>query len=433
MRKKILSLSLSFLLAISSFSSGVPVNAYYKDDTQITATNDNNKEKNSDTHNHEETSSMELTADENGNITIDGATIDTDDIATKTDAKEKEESTEEQKSEPEIEIENDYTEILDSKEYAEAKEEVEKTILVCATDDFDPSDSGAKNVDIAGNIYILTYSSEELANAAYERYNDDETVIYCEKDDVIAAQTREDEETDENTIVSEDDTTSLSDIENSDGFVEEDGYKIKQLNDTMSIIQTEENGTFIGFYDKHFELSPEDQAELNYRTLYANSKIYDRILPNITESDKKATIVVIDTGANGDYEKAYNAYDGSNDVTDTNGHGTLMIDIIKGQLEGYEDNYEIVPIKVADENGIGSVSTLIKALEYASTLNPEIINMSFVSSDTTCEGILQEYIAKFSLNGTVCVSAAGNFNVDKKEVIIMDYKYFGTELYFIDI
>lgn len=28
---------------------------------------------------------------------------------------------------------------------------------------------------------------------------------------------------------------------------------------------------------------------------------------------------------------------------------------------------------------------------------------------------------------------AGNFNVDKKEVIIMDYKYFGTELYFIDI
>lgn len=28
---------------------------------------------------------------------------------------------------------------------------------------------------------------------------------------------------------------------------------------------------------------------------------------------------------------------------------------------------------------------------------------------------------------------AGNFNVDKEEVIIMDYKYFGTELYFIDI
>ena len=94
MRKKILSLSLSFLLAISSFSSGVPVNAYYKDDTQITATNDNNKEENSDTHNHEETSSMELTADENGNITIDGETIDTDDIATKTDTKKKEESTE---------------------------------------------------------------------------------------------------------------------------------------------------------------------------------------------------------------------------------------------------------------------------------------------------------------------------------------------------
>ena len=28
---------------------------------------------------------------------------------------------------------------------------------------------------------------------------------------------------------------------------------------------------------------------------------------------------------------------------------------------------------------------------------------------------------------------AGNFNVDKEEVIVMDYKYFGTELHFIDI
>lgn len=28
---------------------------------------------------------------------------------------------------------------------------------------------------------------------------------------------------------------------------------------------------------------------------------------------------------------------------------------------------------------------------------------------------------------------AGNFGVDKEEVIIVDYKYFGTELYFIDI
>lgn len=27
---------------------------------------------------------------------------------------------------------------------------------------------------------------------------------------------------------------------------------------------------------------------------------------------------------------------------------------------------------------------------------------------------------------------ASNFNVDKDEVIIMDYKYFGTELHFID-
>ena len=28
---------------------------------------------------------------------------------------------------------------------------------------------------------------------------------------------------------------------------------------------------------------------------------------------------------------------------------------------------------------------------------------------------------------------ASNFNVNKEEVIIMDYKYFGTELHFIDI
>jgi len=60
-------------------------------------------------------------------------------------------------------------------------------------------------------------------------------------------------------------------------------------------------------------------------------------------------------------------------------------------------------------------------IDQLKLIRDEIIGLDNDHSDI--DGYIED--AKFII--------AGNFDVNKEEVIIMDYKYFGTDLYFIDI
>ena len=221
-----------------------------------------------------------------------------------------------------------------------------KTLIVCSNK-FDEKDTNAINIEKSNNIYTLTYEKTSDAEKEYKKYSKDKNVIFCEYDSVLetASTKNEKESTDE----------------------------------------------------KNDEVSKETKE-----------KVYDTLL-NDTEikiDHSKANIVVIDSGATGKYEHSYNVFDGSSDVTDKVGHGTKMIEYIENELEGY--NYEIIPIKIANSNGLTSVSALIKALDYATTLNPTVVNMSLTSTNTNASTILEEYITKLGNIGAVSIISAGN-------------------------
>ncbi len=114
-------------------------------------------------------------------------------------------------------------------------------------------------------------------------------------------------------------------------------------------------------------------------------------------------VALLDTGVSGNYENSYNAFDGSSDVRDTNGHGTYMEELILAN-----SNATLIPIKVIGENGVGTVSEVLKGLAYATEKNVNIINMSFVTTYGASSQILASYIQELSQTGIYIVASAGN-------------------------
>lgn len=139
---------------------------------------------------------------------------------------------------------------------------------------------------------------------------------------------------------------------------------------------------------------------------------------DINQGSASVKIAVFDTGVNYNHEDLAGRIDGGydfvnndSDPIDDNGHGTLLAGIIgaaagnsKG-IVGVDWNARIVPVKILDANGIGTMSELIEGITYAISQNVKVINMSLVGnySDTLDESIRSAYE-----RGIVLVSAAGN-------------------------
>jgi len=243
----------------------------------------------------------------------------------------------------------------------EMDELARKTLIVFAKN-FDTSDTGAINVKQSNNIYTLTYDKTKDAEKAYKRYSKDKNVIYCELDATI-------------------ETTDTEEILDT-------GDSYNEVMDNVNI-----NGNSELIVESHLNTS-------------TTAKVYENIDMKEVDTEAKTKVVVIDSGATGTYKNTYNAVNGSKDVTDVNGHGTKMISIIEKELEGC--NYEIIPIKVTNDNGLGTISSLVNALDYASTLEPTVVNMSLAAYDKGNNALVSEYITKMTHQGTIVVASAGN-------------------------
>jgi len=238
----------------------------------------------------------------------------------------------------------------------EEMEELARKTLIVFAKDFDASDTSAINVKESGNIYTLTFNTSKEAETAYKLYSKDKDVIYCELDAVI-------------------ETTDY-----------------EETNELLS-----QNGNSELAIEGHLNTSE-------------TSKVYKNIDMEEVDAEAKTKIVVIDSGATGTYKKAYNAMDGTKDVVDNHGHGTKMISIIEEHLDGCK--YEIIPVKVTNDNGFGTISSLVSALDYASTLEPTIINMSLGSYSGGNSALISEYVTKISHQGTMVIVSAGNDSSD---------------------
>lgn len=130
-------------------------------------------------------------------------------------------------------------------------------------------------------------------------------------------------------------------------------------------------------------------------------------------------VYVVDTGVLGTHTEftnriraGYSSLTDNADTTDCNGHGTHVAGTVAGATHGVAPNATLVPVKVLDCNGSGTVSGVILGIDWAindHTTTPAVMNLSLGApkSDSLNAAIDRAY-----LDGITVVAAAGNSNVD---------------------
>ena len=147
-----------------------------------------------------------------------------------------------------------------------------------------------------------------------------------------------------------------------------------------------------------------------------------------------ANIAVIDTGLDPLYDpylydtsslqdcfettSGWNFFEHSPDITDGHGHGSAVTSIIASRLDANNIDFRILPLKVFDENGIGSYWNVVCAFAYIKEIQNRggkihIINASFGGklAGVKEQSVLTEIIADIS-NKSVVISSAGNDGLD---------------------
>ena len=107
----------------------------------------------------------------------------------------------------------------------------------------------------------------------------------------------------------------------------------------------------------------------------------------------------------------WNFADKNNNTLDNNGHGTH----VSGTIAGENNNYgvtgiaydaKIMPVKVLNESGSGSYSSISKGIRYAVDNGANVINLSL--GGTSSNRTLESAIDYASSKGVIVVMAAGN-------------------------
>lgn len=130
------------------------------------------------------------------------------------------------------------------------------------------------------------------------------------------------------------------------------------------------------------------------------------------------TAFVIDTGIRADHidfvgrvGPGYSAIADGNGTNDCNGHGTHVSGTIGGVTWGIAKGVQLVPVRVLDCAGSGSLSGVVAGLDWVagSSLRPAVANLSLGSSKSST---VNAAVAGAFNKGVTMVVAAGNNNAD---------------------
>lgn len=89
-------------------------------------------------------------------------------------------------------------------------------------------------------------------------------------------------------------------------------------------------------------------------------------------------------------------------------HGQQMLDAIKSQDKGAQ----VLSIRAMNDEGLGTISSLVAAMEYAIEQKVDSINLSVYAKMTLSTSVLEQEIVKATDNGILVVGAAGNDGAD---------------------
>ena len=145
------------------------------------------------------------------------------------------------------------------------------------------------------------------------------------------------------------------------------------------------------------------------------------LAPNLWTNDGEIPGNGRDDDGNGfeDDVHGYNFWNGNPDVTDRNNHGSHLAGIIGGVgdngigIAGVGWRTRLMALRFTDENGNGSSSKAIEAIDYAIRNGAQIINASWTlkldgGPGPKTDGLMGQAIRKASEAGILFVTASGN-------------------------
>jgi thermitase len=138
---------------------------------------------------------------------------------------------------------------------------------------------------------------------------------------------------------------------------------------------------------------------------------------DVTSGNASVTVAVVDTGVDGTHPDlraqvvpSYDFVDSDSDPSDLNGHGTHVSGTIAASgndgtgVAGVAYKSKVMPLRVLDASGSGSVADVVSAYRYAAEHNVRVVNAS-LGSDTSSRA---ERDAIAAAPDTLFVVAAGN-------------------------
>ena len=131
------------------------------------------------------------------------------------------------------------------------------------------------------------------------------------------------------------------------------------------------------------------------------------------------TVAILDSGIDathpdlvGQLVPGWNFYDNNSNTADVNGHGTMVAGVVAARgnnsigVAGVAWGAKLMPVRVSDASGTGTLSAFANGLTYAADHGARIANLSFpVQSSSSTQAAAQYFINK----GGVVFNSAGNY------------------------
>ena len=247
----------------------------------------------------------------------------------------------------------------------------------------DPSVFEGKNNVIGqyGNLYLMQFDFPEAAMQAYDYYKDIVTAVEPDISVEVAS------------------NVDVGDADKED--VDTDTVNDDELDISTTEEQTSVNDSTV---DETQDTNPEDTPINVLNSVDAS--------PDVKK--ERGVIALIDTGVS-EHANVIDRISVIDDDAsgDDNSHGDAMVNDIVSQ----DPEAKILSIKAMDDNGYGTVSALVAAMEYAIEQKVSIINLSLYARTTLSTSVLKSEIEKATDAGIIVVGAAGNDGADVKDYV----------------
>lgn len=161
-------------------------------------------------------------------------------------------------------------------------------------------------------------------------------------------------------------------------------------------------------YEEEAEEAKSIEETLEDTNKETKAEEQEKATEEVKEEEKQEIVVaVIDTGADSSSKILKGRIKDDRYIPDTNGHGTLMAEIIASNTG---EEVRILPIQAFDENGKGTVSTTYLAMMEAIEKKADIINLSVSGKGTS--PMLASAIRQAKEAGIPVIVSAGNNGAD---------------------